>query len=121
MAIQKKSTTKKSAVKAKPKPMAKAKPKIIKVKPTIVKPSKEKEVGIIAGYYSHIDVAIVKVTGEIKRGDKIHIKGHTTDFEQLADSMQIDRKDINKAKKGDDIGLKVIDKVRDNDRVYLMQ
>lgn len=78
-----------------------------------------KQVGTIQGYYSHVGVGIIKVESPIKKGDKIRVKGHTTDFEQKITSMQIQHKDIEKAKKGDEIGLKVKDKVRPNDQVYL--
>ncbi len=78
-----------------------------------------KQVGTIQGYYSHVGVGIIKVEAPIKKGDKIRVKGHTTDFEQKIASMQIQHKDIEKAKKGDEIGLKLKDKVRPNDKVYL--
>ncbi|MDD4994408.1 MAG: translation elongation factor-like protein [Candidatus Pacebacteria bacterium] len=80
----------------------------------------EKLIGKITHYFSKIQVAIIELTGEIKIGDKIHIKGHNTDFEQDITSMQIDRVDVEKAKKGDAIGLKVDEKVREGDEVYLI-
>jgi len=80
----------------------------------------EKLVGKITHYFSKIQVAIIELAGEIKIGDKIHIKGHNTDFEQDITSMQIDRVDVEKAKKGDAIGLKVDEKVREGDEVYLI-
>jgi putative protease len=79
-----------------------------------------KEVGKIAHFFDGISVAVVEVTGKIKLGDKIKIKGTTTDFEQSADSMQVDRRSIMEAKPGDRIGLKVREKVHDNDKVYVM-
>ncbi|MAG20373.1 translation elongation factor-like protein [archaeon] len=78
-----------------------------------------KKVGIITSYFSKVKVGIIKVESPIKKGDKIRIKGTTTDFEQSIDSMQIDHEEIEKTKKGDEIGLKVKDKVRPNDTVYL--
>ena len=81
----------------------------------------EKQIGEVISYFSHVEVAAIKLKGKLKIGDKIHIKGHTTDFEQKIDSMQINRKDVKEAKKGDDIGIKVIDKVRPNDAVYLAE
>ena len=80
----------------------------------------EKEIGSIITYFSHIEVAAIKLKGALKVGDEIHIKGHTTDFTQIVDSIQIDRKEVEKAKKGDEIGIKVVDKVRDSDSVYLV-
>ncbi len=76
---------------------------------------KLKEVGTITHYFPKIGVAIVEVTAPIAVGDKIRIKGTTTDFEQ---TMEIEHKKIEKAKPGDSIGLKVEDKVREKDIVY---
>ena len=56
----------------------------------------------------------------LKVGDKIHVKGHTTDFELKVGSMQIERKSVKEAKKGEHIGIKVPDKVRPNDTVFLV-
>jgi putative protease len=83
------------------------------------KAQKEKKVGEIAHYFGKIGVAAIKVKAEIKVGDTLHIKGHTTDFEQVVDSMQIEHESIPKAKKGDDIGIKVKDHVREGDEVFL--
>jgi translation elongation factor EF-1alpha len=80
----------------------------------------EKQIGEVFSYFSHIGVAALKITAGLKVGDKIHIKGHTTDFEQTIDSIQIEHNSIEKAKKGDDIGIKVADKVRPGDKVYLV-
>ncbi len=82
---------------------------------------KEKEIGKVFIYFSKAGVAAIKLTGNLNIGDKIHIKGHTTDFEQKVDSMQIDNKPIKVAKSGDDIGIKVSDKVRPNDTVFLVE
>ena len=80
---------------------------------------KETKIGEIFGYYSKIEVAAIKLTdGSLKVGDKIHIKGHTTDFEQIVDSMQIEHDKFQSAKKGSDVGIKVKDKVRPGDIVY---
>ena len=118
----------KKKAKAKPKPKAKieVKPKAkIEVKPKVkteIKTEvKGKEIGNIFSYYSNIGVAAIKLTGILKIGDKIHVKGATTDFEQTVDSMQIEGKDVEKAKKGDDIGIKVKDKVRNNDKVFIVE
>jgi putative protease len=51
-------------------------------------------------------------------GDTIHVKGHTTDFEQVVDSMQIERTKVEEAKSGDAIGIKVSERCRDGDTVY---
>jgi len=81
----------------------------------------EKEIGQVSTFFSHVGVAAIKLSGKLKVGDRIHLKGHTTDFEQLVDSMQVDRKEIKEAKKGDEVGIKVNDKVRPNDKVFLVE
>ncbi len=81
---------------------------------------KEKEIGKVLSYFTHVDVAALELKGKIKIGDKIHIKGNTTDFTQKIESMQIDRKDVREGKKGDNIGLKVSERVRPNDKVFLV-
>lgn len=81
--------------------------------------AKEKVLGIVDHFFGNISVAAIKVKAPIKVGDVIHIKGHTTDFVQKIDSMQIEHQNVIKAKKGDDIGIKVKEKVRDHDIVFL--
>lgn len=81
--------------------------------------TKEKKVGEIAHYFGKIGVAALKVKAEIKVGDTLHIKGHTTDFEQVVDSMQMEHQSVQNAKKGDDIGIKVKDHVREGDEVFI--
>ncbi len=81
----------------------------------------EKEIGTVSSYFNHVNVAAIKLSGTLKVGDKVHIKGHTTDFEQKVGSMQIDRKDVKTAKKGDHIGISVSEKVRPNDKVFLVR
>lgn len=78
----------------------------------------EIEVGKVTHFFSKIGVAVIQVKDKIKKGDKIHIRGHTTDFIQKVESMQINHKPINEANPGDDIGLKVKEKVREGDIVY---
>lgn len=81
----------------------------------------EKEIGEITHYFGNIGVAVFKLSGTVKVGDKIKIKGHTTDFEQEIKEMQIDHKPVETAKKGDDVGVKVDDKVREGDKIYLVE
>jgi len=78
----------------------------------------EKQIGKVFSYFNKIGVAAIKLDGALKVGDTIHIKGHTTDFEQKVESMQIEHKEVKSAKKGDDIGIKVKDRVRPGDIVY---
>jgi putative protease len=81
---------------------------------------KEKLVGEVALYFSNLEVAAIDLSDKLKIGDEIHIKGHTTDFTQTVDSIQIDNEKIDSAKKGDSIGLKVSEPVRENDQVFLV-
>ena len=79
----------------------------------------EEEIGVIDHYFSKIGVAIIELTqGELNTGDTIHIKGATTDFTQKVDSMQMEHEEIDQARKGDSVGLKVADHVRKHDKVY---
>jgi translation elongation factor EF-1alpha len=79
----------------------------------------EEEVGKISDYFKKIGVAAIEITkGSLAVGDTIHIKGHTTDFTQTLDSMQIEHQSVPTAKAGDSIGIKVKDVVRDGDVVY---
>lgn len=80
---------------------------------------KEIEIGKVVHYYTKIGVAAVKITnGELKKGDEIHIKGHTTDFNQKVESIQKEHLEIDVAKPGDDIGIKVVEHAREGDIVY---
>ncbi len=78
----------------------------------------EKEIGKVEDYFAHIGVIAVKVADELAVGDNIHIKGHTTDVTQQITSMQIEHQNVTKAKVGDDVGIKVAEKVRHGDKVY---
>lgn len=81
----------------------------------------EKEIGKVIHFWGHISVAGIDITkGELKVGDTIHIKGHTTDFTQKVDSIHIEENAIEKAKIGDSIGVRVKEHVRQNDTVYLV-
>ena len=81
----------------------------------------EKEIGKITHYFSNIGVAAIKLSDSLKVGDTIHIKGNTTDFEQRVESMQVDRTDISVAKAGDEVGIKVKEKVGKKDKVFKME
>ena len=81
----------------------------------------EKKVGEVTHYWGKIGVAGIKVTAALSQGDTIRIKGATTDFEQAVGSMQIEHQNIETAKKGQEIGLKVAGKVRRGDTVYKVE
>lgn len=81
----------------------------------------ETRIGTVTHYYNHLHVAGVNITeGALHTGDRIHIRGHTSDFEQTVRSMEIDHERVDTAAPGDDIGLAVIDHARENDSVYLV-
>ena len=81
----------------------------------------EKEIGHVSDYFKNVEVAAIKLSKSLKVGDKIHIKGATTDFKQEVKSMQINRKPVTEAKSKDEIGIKVKDRVRRNDKVFLVK
>ena len=80
------------------------------------------KVGKVTHYYDKIGVAILKLTdGELKLGDQIKISKGDSEFTQTVTSMQIEHQPIEKAKKGDVIGLKVDQPVKENAEVYLIE
>ena len=76
------------------------------------------EIGKITHHFSKIGVGVIELSGSLSVGDKIRIKGATTDFEQEIDSMQIEHENVEKADAGQSIGLKVKEPVREHDTVY---
>jgi len=78
----------------------------------------KKEIGKVTHFYSRISVAVIELTDELKVGDQIAIEGSTTSFEQAISSMQIENENLEVAKAGQMIGLKVADRVRLGDIVY---
>ncbi|MEK6546517.1 MAG: EF-Tu/IF-2/RF-3 family GTPase [Nitrospinota bacterium] len=79
---------------------------------------REERIGVISHYYTHLGVATMVVEGELKVGDTIHIRGHASDFTQKVESIQIEHENIDLAKKGDNIGIKVKEHAREHDVVY---
>ena len=75
-------------------------------------------IGRIDGYFAHPSVAKVELTAPLKIGDTVYIKGHTTDFRQIVESMQIDRQPVQEAQPGQSVGLKVKDRCRKHDVIY---
>ncbi len=75
-------------------------------------------IGRVNDFFARPVVAGVELTANLKVGDKIHIKGHTTDLELIVGSMQINTVDVEQAKAGDNVGIKVSEQVRRGDMVY---
>lgn len=76
------------------------------------------KVGKIIHYYDKIGVAVIKVLSPLKVGDRLKISGHDKEFEQTIASMQVEHQNIDKAKKGDDVGVKLDQPAKDGDEVY---
>jgi putative protease len=78
----------------------------------------EVEIGKVTDFFARPVVAAIELTAELKVGDKIKIKGHTTELEFVVNSMQIHNQNVSEAKPGDAVGIKVNEKVRHGDRVF---
>ncbi len=79
----------------------------------------EQLVGKVSHYFSHARVAAIDLTdGELAVGDTIHVRGHSSDFTQRIESMQIEHASVQSAKVGDKIGVQVADHAREHDQVY---
>ena len=78
----------------------------------------EVEIGKVSEFFARPVVAGIELTATLQQGDKVHIKGHTTDIEFIIDSMQINNVDVKQAKAGDAIGVKVSERVRRGDTIY---
>jgi len=79
----------------------------------------EQLVGKVTHYFNHVQVAGIEITeGQLTVGDTIHLVGHTSDFSQKVDSMQIEHESVQVAHVGDSIGIRVVDHAREHDKVY---
>ena len=78
----------------------------------------EEIIGNVSDFFARPVVAAIELTAALKLGDKIHIKGHTTDLELIVDSIQIDNASVQEAKAGDSVGVKISERVRRGDTVY---
>ena len=95
-----------------------AAPKPAPVSPASMAPPGER-IGVVTHYFSHLSVAVVKLAAaRLRVGDTIHIRGHTTDFKQRVDSLQVNHAPVQEAGPGDDFGLKVREHAREHDVVY---
>jgi translation elongation factor EF-1alpha len=87
----------------------------------VINLAEETTIGKITHYYSKIGVGIVELKDALKVGDKIKVHGNSTEFEQSVDSIQVDHNEVEEAKSGDVVGLKVNDKVREGDEVFKVE
>ena len=77
-----------------------------------------KQIGEVTDYFEHVKAVAVKLSAPLKVGDTIRIKGGEVDFEQKIGSMQVNRKPVNSAKKGDEVGIQISEKARKGYKVY---
>ncbi len=80
--------------------------------------AEKKPIGVVSNYFDHVQVAAIKLSAPLSVGTKVRIVGGESDFEQEIESMQIQHEAVKKAKKGDEIGTKVSEKVRKGYRVF---
>lgn len=78
----------------------------------------EQMIGTVSDFFARPVVAAIELTAELKLGDKIHFKGHTTDLEVTVSSMQINNAAVTEAKAGDSVGVKLTERVRKGDTIY---
>jgi hypothetical protein len=113
------------AAKPKPKPTRAAKPSAAAApiaKPPAQPAPGEERIGVVTHYFNHLSVATLRIErGTLRVGDTIHIHGHTTDFTQKVDSLEVDHAPVSEVGPNDDFGLKVIEHAREHDVVYKVQ
>jgi len=80
--------------------------------------AEEKLIGTITHYFGKIGVGIIKLTDDLSVGDRIHIQGKVSDFEQTVDSIQIEHQNIEKSEAGKEVGIKLDQSVKEGDEVY---
>lgn len=103
------------------KPVAPVRPPQAAIPAPPVVPANELKIGVVTHYYSHLSVAVVSVTDRpLQVGDRIHIKGHTSDFYQTVESIQVEHESRPRAEVGQAVGLRVTDHAREHDVVYLV-
>lgn len=124
--VRKKAVPKKAPAKKKTAARTRAAPKAKPPKPAVMPPPAApaappgmERIGVVTHYYNHLSVAVLKLENGILRvGDVIHIKGHTSDFSQPVESMEIEHVHVNEARPGQSFGLRVKDHAREHDVVY---
>lgn len=79
----------------------------------------EEKVGTVITYYTKISVAAIQLTdGDLRVGDQIRIQGHTTDFTQAVESLQVEHQSVERAERGSEVALKVGERVRPHDQIF---
>jgi len=79
----------------------------------------ESEIGVVTHYFGHVSVAAISLTvGDMAVGDTIHVKGHTSDFTMLVESMQIEHAQVSVARKGQNVGIRVPARAHEHDKVF---
>jgi translation elongation factor EF-1alpha len=78
----------------------------------------EHAIGTVTHYFGHLSVAAVTLTDTLRVGERVHFHGHTTDFEQNVDSMEVEHAQVESAGPGDDVALHVDDHVREHDQIF---
>ena len=123
--VARKKAVPKKKIPAKPKAAPKAKRPIVPKPAAMPKPAAAaappgmERIGVVTHYYNHLSVAILKLEkGVLRVGDVIHIKGHTSDFSQPVESMEIEHVHVNEARPGQSFGVRVKDHAREHDVVY---
>lgn len=80
-----------------------------------------KQIGAVFNYFDHVGVAVIKLTASLKLGDTIRVIGGDKDFTDVISSIQIQHENVEKAKKGDEIGVKISEKVGKGYKVFLVK
>ena len=101
-------------------PARRARPRAAKPpSPPLPPPAPGERIGIVTHYYGNVSVAVIKLeSASLRVGDTIHIRGHTSDFAQRVESLQIGHAPVSEVGPNDDFGLKVVAHVREHDIVY---
>lgn len=81
----------------------------------------EKRIGLVTHFYSHLGVAVIRLTGTISLGDEIHLCGRTTEFSQIVRSLEIEHHKVESAGPGMEVALQVLGRVRKGDFIYLVK
>jgi hypothetical protein len=79
----------------------------------------ETYIGVVKHFYNHLGVAVLSLSGDLKAGEVVHILGHSTDFFQEAWSLEVDHRQVEEGRAGEDVAMKLIGPVREGDKIFL--